>query len=80
MSLKSYYAVASYKDKKGSFSFNEGDVIQVLQKDPSGKLNKFYITMYYMKSMWRDSVLPQYRGICAWSKYKDSLTVCDYTP
>lgn len=36
MSLKSYYAVASYKDKKKGFSFNEGDVVQVLQKDPSG--------------------------------------------
>lgn len=36
MTLKSYYAVSSYKDKKSLFSFNEGDVVQLMQKDPSG--------------------------------------------
>ena len=37
MALKSYYAVTSYKAKKGIFNFSEGDVVQVMQKDPSGK-------------------------------------------
>ncbi|CAI8044018.1 Neutrophil cytosol factor 1, partial [Geodia barretti] len=36
MRLRSYYAVACYSDSKTKFSFAEGAVLQVLQKDPSG--------------------------------------------
>ena len=36
MSLRSYYAVTPYTDPKTKFSFAEGAVIQVLQKDTSG--------------------------------------------
>lgn len=37
VSLKSYYTVADYMDKKTKFSFKEGSTVQVIQKDPSGK-------------------------------------------
>lgn len=37
MRLKSYYAVAAYNDSKAKFSFAEGAVVQVLQKDASGE-------------------------------------------
>ena len=66
MSLKSYYAVASYKDKKGGFSFNEGDVIQVIQKDPSGQLSNLYVTKCYPKS-----IVWCLNGRVFVSKYKD---------
>ena len=41
MSLKSYYAVATYNDPKTKFSFAEGAVVQVLQKDPTGEQSVF---------------------------------------
>ena len=37
MKLRSYYAVASYSDQKSKFSFSEGALLQLLQKDSSGK-------------------------------------------
>ena len=37
MKLRSYYAVASYSDQKSKFSFSEGTLLQLLQKDSSGK-------------------------------------------
>ena len=37
MKLRSYYAVAEYSDAKSKFSFPEGAVVQVLQKDASGR-------------------------------------------
>lgn len=37
LSLKSYYTVADFSDKKTKFSFKEGCTVQVIQKDPGGK-------------------------------------------
>lgn len=37
ISLKSYYTVADFSDKKTKFSFKEGATVQVIQKDPSGE-------------------------------------------
>lgn len=58
MALKSYYAVSSYKDKKSLFGFNEGDVVQLMQKDPSGWLNvDYWVCMYVcipsLLGMWK---------------------------
>lgn len=37
LSLKSYYTVADFTDKKTKFSFKEGATVQVIQKDPGGE-------------------------------------------
>lgn len=44
LSLKSYYTVADYMDKKTKFSFKEGATVQVIQKDSTGKLCKVLTT------------------------------------
>ena len=46
MRLRSYYAVACYSDSKTKFSFAEGAVLQVLQKDPSGEPSTPSTTTY----------------------------------
>ena len=38
--LRSYYTVVAYTDKK-KFSFSEGAIVQVLQKDTSGECSVF---------------------------------------
>jgi hypothetical protein len=48
MRLRSYYAVADYKDAKTRFSFSEGAVVQVLQKDSSGK--RLCVGLHYIVS------------------------------
>ena len=53
MALKSYYAVSSYKDKKSLFGFNEGDVVQLMQKDPSGWISiEHRVCMYVFPPYW----------------------------
>ena len=67
MALKSYYAVSSYKDKKGAFSFNEGDVIQVIQKDPSGGSvsQEYSVTAIEMNTHYQECVVVwQWYGVC----------------
>lgn len=45
LSLKSYYTVADYSDKKTKFSFKAGATVQVIQKDPSG-MSKFCYQLF----------------------------------
>ena len=52
MRLKSYYAVATYSDSKSKFSFSEGAVIQVMQKDASGKTPCWSHRLWSIKSIF----------------------------
>ncbi len=37
VTLKSYYTIAEFSEPKSGWSFPEGAVVQVIQKDPGGQ-------------------------------------------
>ena len=75
MALRSYYAISSYKDKKSLFGFNEGDVVQLMQKDPSGlaqfRSSSVYVCIPAQLGMWKSP-----RAGAKWKSNDYRLLMC----